>query len=357
LPLSTSIKFVVIAFLSIVILLSIFLNSRSIFANGQQTTSSSSSSQGKVFVMYAASLVKTFEDSLGPSFHNKTGYKYTGEARGAIQIANMIIDEQRTPDVFVAAGTVPIMKLMMNNGNNNPDAGSIQPPHSLLAQWLVKFASAEMVIAYSPNSHYHVDLDKAKRGEIPWYHVLSEPGFKFGRTDPELDPKGYYMIIAAKLSNLYYHDPTIEQKILGNDDRNPKQLFPEETLRTTLEIGQLDAIAAYKHEAVARSLPYITLPPQINLANPTYFDFYKRSSYTLQHTGQTIYGEPIYFAVTIPRTVKNSDGAISFVKFLLSADGQHILQSQGLNYIRKPAIEGNIDKIAPAIRNIMTLAA
>jgi molybdate/tungstate transport system substrate-binding protein len=124
-----------------------------------------------------------------------------------------------------------------------------------------------------------------------------------------------------------------------------------------LEIGQLDAIAAYKHEAVARSLPYITLPPQINLANPTYFDFYKRSSYTLQHTGQTIYGEPIYFAVTIPRTVKNSDGAISFVKFLLSADGQHILQSQGLNYIRKPAIEGNIDKIPPAIRNIMTLAA
>jgi molybdate/tungstate transport system substrate-binding protein len=356
LPLSTSIKFVVIAFLSIVILLSIFLNSRSIFANGQQTTSYSSSSQGKVFVMYAASLVKTFEDILGPSFQNKTGYKYTGEARGSVQIANMITDGQRTPDVFVAAGTVPIMKLMMNNGNNNPDAGSIQPPHSLLAQWLVKFASAEMVIAYSPNSHYHVDLDKAKRGEIPWYHVLSEPGFKFGRTDPELDPKGYYMIIAAKLSNLYYHDPTIEQKILGNDDRNPKQLFPEETLRTTLEIGQLDAIAAYKHEAVARSLPYITLPPQINLANPTYFDFYKRSSYTLQHTGQTIYGEPIYFAVTIPRTVKNSDGAISFVKFLLSADGQHILQSQGLNHIQKPIFEGNMDKIPSAIRNIMTLA-
>jgi molybdate/tungstate transport system substrate-binding protein len=356
LPLSTSIKFVVIAFLSIVILLSIFLNSRSIFANGQQTTSYSSSSQGKVFVMYAASLVKTFEDILGPSFQNKTGYKYTGEARGSVQIANMITDGQRTPDVFVAAGTVPIMKLMMNNGNNNPDAGSIQPPHSLLAQWLVKFASAEMVIAYSPNSHYHVDLDKAKRGEIPWYHVLSEPGFKFGRTDPELDPKGYYMIIAAKLSNLYYHDPTIKQKILGDDDRNPKQVFAEETLITTLETGQLDAIAAYKHEAIPKGLPYITLPPQINLANPTYSDFYKRASYTLQHTGQTIYGESVYFAVTIPRTVKNSDGAISFVKFLLSADGQHILQSQGLNHIQKPIFEGNMDKIPSAIRNIMTLA-
>ena len=298
---------------------------------------------------------------LGPSFQNKTGYKYTGEARGSVQIANMIIDGQRTPDVFVSAGTIPIMKLMMNNSNNNSHAGSSsQPlPHPLLAQWLVKFASAEMVIAYSPNSHFHLDLDKVKRGEIPWYHVLSEPGFKFGRTDPELDPKGYYMIIAAKLSNLYYHDPTIEQKILGNDDRNPKQLFPEETLRTILETGQLDAIASYKHEAIARGLSYITLPPQINLANPAYADFYKRGSYTLQqHTGQTIYGEPVYFAVTIPRTVKNSDEAISFVKFLLSStDGQHILQSQGLDYLQKPVFEGNIDKIPSAIRNITTLTA
>ena len=232
-----SIKILISVVLYFVILFSILLNNWSIVANGQQTTSSG---QGKVFVMYAASLVKTFEDSIGPSFHNKTGYTYTGEARGSVQVANMIIDGQRTPDVFVSAGTVPIKKLMMNNSSNSY-AGS--HPHSPLAQWLVKFASAEMVIAYSPNSHFRVDLDKAKRGEIPWYHVLSEPGFKFGRTDPELDPKGYYMIILAKLSNSYYHDPTIQPKILG-EDRNPKQLFPEETLRTTLETGQLDAIAA-----------------------------------------------------------------------------------------------------------------
>jgi molybdate/tungstate transport system substrate-binding protein len=339
LPFSVTIRLSVTLFLSILILFSIFLNRWSIAVNVEQIDSFS---QGKVFVMYAASLVKTFEDSLGPSFQNKTGYTYTGEARGSVQITNMIIDGQRTPDIFVSAGTIPIKKLMMSS-SNNLDAGS--HPHSL-AQWLVKFASAELVIAYSPNSHFRVDLDKARRAEIPWYQLLSEPGFKFGRTDPELDPKGYYMIILAKLSRLYYHDPTIQQKILG-EDRNPKQLFPEETLRTTLETGQLDAIAAYKHEAIARGLPYITLPPQINLADPTYSDFYKKGSYTL-HTGQTIYGEPVYFALTIPTTVKNSEGAISFVKFLLSAAGQHILQSQGLKYILKPVIEWKTDKILSA---------
>jgi molybdate/tungstate transport system substrate-binding protein len=64
------------------------------------------------------------------------------------------------------------------------------------------------------------------------------------------------------------------------DDRYTKQIFPEEILKTILQQSQLDAVAAYKHEAVAKGLPYITLPPQINLADPTFIDFYKKGSYT-----------------------------------------------------------------------------
>ena len=68
--------------------------------------------QGKeVFVMYAGSLVKIFETSLGPSFQNQTGYTYVGEGKGSVQIANLMMDGFRNPDVFVSAGTIPIMKL------------------------------------------------------------------------------------------------------------------------------------------------------------------------------------------------------------------------------------------------------
>jgi len=341
----TPVKFIPFVILAFVITLSAPINNtRSVISNDQQA----SQNQGKVFVMYAASLLKTFENNLGPSFEKKTGYTYTGEGRGSVQVANMIIDGQRKPDVFVSAGTIPIMKLMNNTDNNN---GGAKAP---LAQWLVKFASAEMVIAYSPNSsRFYNELEKAMIGQIPWYQVLSEPGFKFGRTDPELDPKGYYMVIAAKLANIYYKDQNIIQRILGQD-RNPKQIFPEETLTTTLETGQLDAIAAYKHEAIAKGLSYITLPTQINLANPTYSDLYKKASYTLD-TGQTVYGEPIYFSVSIPEaTVNNLSGAISFVRFLLSTDGEHILQSQGLDYI-KPTIEGKVDKMPFPLRSIIMI--
>jgi len=68
--------------------------------------------------------------------------------------------------------------------------------------------------------------------------------------------------------------------------------------------------------------------------------------------GQAVFGEPIYFSFTIPETVKNLDGAISFVNFLLSAKSEHILESQGLNSI-KPVIEGKTDKAPSSIRNMI----
>jgi molybdate/tungstate transport system substrate-binding protein len=247
-----------------------------------------------------------------------------------------MLDGLRRPDVFVSAGTIPVMKLM-----NDTDP---------LADWLVKFGAAEMVVAYSPNSRFFNGLEKARTGEIPWYQVLSNPDLKFGRTDPELDPKGYYMIIAAELANKYYNDSGIKQRLLG-EDRNPTQIFPEETLKTILEQGQLDAVAAYKHEAVARGLPYITLPPEINLADPKFSNFYGTASYTLDNgEGQTVFGEPIYFSFTIPNTVKNLEGATSFATFILSPAGADILEDQGLNIIQ-PVIEGNVSSVPSGIKN------
>jgi len=253
----------------------------------------------------------------------------------------MIIDGLRKPDLFVSAGTIPIKKLI--NNTSTP-----------FAEWLVKFASAEMVISYSSNSRFYNDLEQARTGHISWHEVLAKPGFKFGRTDPELDPKGYYMIITAKLANLYYNDSGIKQKILG-DDRNAKQIFPEEILKTILEQGQLDAVASYKHEAIARGFPYITLPDQINLGDPAFTDFYRKASYIIESDesdDQTVFGEPIYFSFTIPTTVKNLNGAISFGDFILSANGKSILQEEGLNPI-KPIPEGNTAKVPSSLRSMI----
>ncbi len=291
-------------------------------------------SGGKVFVMYAGSFLKIFEKAFGPAFQNDTNYNYVGEGKGSVQIANMIIEGFRSPDIFISA-TIPIDKLI----DNNPS----------FAQWLMKFASAEMVIEYSPNSRFYHDLEKARTGEIPWYKVISEKGFKFGRTNPDLNPKGYNAIFMAKLSNIYYNISDIKQSILG-EDRNLKQIFPEETLNTVLESGQVDAIAAYKHEAISRGLPYIQLPSQINLGDPKFSIFYNKTSYAFSNSDHKIVrGGPVYFAVTIPNTSKNINGSTSFVNFLLSNKGKHILENQGLDYLKKPLIEGKINKVPSRI--------
>ena len=152
-----------------------------------------------------------FLNEIGTAFQNQTGFTFQGESKGSVQIANMMLDGFRMPEVFVSEGTIPIIKLANNN----------QP----LVHWWSKFASAELVITYSLNGRFHTEIDLAKGGKIPWYKVLSKKDFKLRRTNP----KGYNAIISAKLSNIYYNDSTIKQRILG-DDRNLKQIFPEETL-------------------------------------------------------------------------------------------------------------------------------
>jgi ABC-type molybdate transport system substrate-binding protein len=289
-----------------------------------------------VYVMYAGSLVNIFENEIKLAFQNLTGYNFIGEGKGSVQISNMILDGFRKPDIFVSADTTPIERLIN---------------HSLpLANWLVKFGSAELVIAYNPQSPFTSDLVKASNGKISWYKVLEKEGLKFGRTDPELDPKGYYTIIAAKLANIYYNDSTIKDKILG-EDRNKEQIFPEEILKSILDSGQIDATAAYKHEAIAKGLPYITLPDQINLSEPNYTNFYNKIYYKLG-TGETISGNPIFFSFTIPNTVENIEGAMSFVKFLLSENGKKILEKVGLSPI-EPILQGDTHQMKSEIFSLI----
>ena len=289
-----------------------------------------------VYVMYAGSLVNIFENEIKLAFQNLTGYNFIGEGKGSVQISNMILDGFRKPDIFVSADTTPIERLIN---------------HSLpLANWLVKFGSAELVIAYNPQSPFAPELLKASNGEIPWYKILEKEGLKFGRTDPELDPKGYYTIITAKLANIYYNDSTIKDKILG-EDRNKEQILPEEILKSILDSGQIDATAAYKHEAIAKGLPYITLPDQINLSEPNYTNFYNKIYYKLG-TGETISGNPIFFSFTIPNTVENIEGAMSFVKFLLSENGKKILEKVGLSPI-EPILQGDIHQMKSEIFSLI----
>jgi molybdate/tungstate transport system substrate-binding protein len=303
--------------------------------NGQGI-STRTTEAGDVNVIYAGSLISIMETKIGPAFSH-LGYDYRGEGHGSIQDANMIIDGQRFPDVFISVGEKPITKLIENNPS--------------LAKWYIGFASDELVIAYNPMSQFAADFEKVKSGAVPWYQVLANPGIRFLRSDPLLDPKGCYTVIATKLAGILYHNSNLSSSILKGE-RNQDQVRPEELLLTLLETGEADAVPAYKHEAIERGFPFISLPPQINLGYPAFASYYKQASCTQLH-GTLNFGKPIVFDVTIPNSARNTEGAIQFVKFLFSDQIKKIFRNEGFSLL--PPIAGGNKTAIPEEISVLAI--
>jgi molybdate/tungstate transport system substrate-binding protein len=285
-------------------------------------------------VLYAGSLVAFMENGLGPMFSRATGIAFEGRGGGSVALAHMILDRVQTPDVFISA---------------DPDVNSLllHPPSEPSAPWFFVLARTTMVIAYNPHSRFAADLGGATAGTRPWYDILSSPGFRLGRTDPRLDPKGYRTILLFRLAERFYHRPGLEAQILGGAE-NPAQIFPEETLVGRLESGQLDAGVFYRIEAVEQQAPFVDLPDEINLGNPAMRHAYAEATYT-DRSGTRHRGNPILYTVTIPSTARNLPGAIRFLQFLYSPSGRAALEEHGLLFA--PALLGG-DKgaVPPALR-------
>jgi molybdate/tungstate transport system substrate-binding protein len=284
--------------------------------SGSSTSAPTLAPKGTVSVAYAASLSNIFENVVKPAFDQSTGYTYQGEAKGSSALVNEIKGKLSFPDVFVNANP-KLNAQLMGTANGN------------YASWYMDFARTEMVIGYNPNSKFAADFQAATNGSKQWYQVLEEPGLRLGRTDPLLDPKGVNTIYTLELAAAYYHQPGLVQKILGSDE-NTSQIFPEEELVSRLGAGQLDAGFFYINEVKGPNIPYISLPDQVNLGNPTMASQYATATWTNPKTNAVSKGAPIVYTVTVLNTAKNKAGGIAFANFLLSSQGQSLLQGQGV---------------------------
>lgn len=271
--------------------------------------------RGTVQVLYAGSLINLMENSLGPSFQTATGYNYQGEGKGSVALANEIKDKLRQPDVFISA----------DPSVNDLLAG---PKNGDLADWYLVWGRTPLVIAYNPKSKFAAQLDQARNGTLPWYQVLEQPGFRLGRTDPQLDPKGYRTIWMMDLAEKYYHQTGLRQATLKSD-QNSDQVFPEEELVSRLQSGQLDAGVFYLSEVAQMQLPHITLPDEVNQSNASMASLYSQETYT-DAKGNVFRGSPILYTATIPTTGKNPAGGAALIQYLATAEVRAILQERGL---------------------------
>jgi len=261
-------------------------------------------------VAYAGSMGSMMEGPIKSAAASALGVDMHGRAQGSDALAKLIVGGSINADVFIPVTPGPAMTVLK--------AGK--------AQTAVPIARTEMVIAYSPKSKYaqqFADAASGKRGAMPWYQILQQPGVRFGRTDPMTDPQGRNIIYTLQLAEMYYKQPGLAQKILG-DTLNTAQIFAEPTVEARLQSGELDAASAYKIQPGPFNIPYINLPDAINLGNQSMHDRYQQATLTLGD--KTSHPEAlVYYAAAISGSA-HADKSAAFVRWLSSAGGQAIFR-------------------------------
>jgi molybdate/tungstate transport system substrate-binding protein len=299
--------------------------------------SSGGKASGTANVAYAASLTNLNEKVIGPGFTTAKGIGYSGRAGPSLGLSQEISSGEISPNVFESVGGKPIEAL-------EPKSTS----------WYIQFAASPIVVAYNPSSKYASQFKAIANGSKPisdLFTLMEKPGFKLGRTDPNLDPQGQAFILMLMLAQKQYHLPAdIVNKIIQGtpSSADSPTIFDEAALEPRLQAGQLDAASAYRSQAIQLHLSYITLPTTINFGDPALKDHYATASFNLAD-GTPAMGKPLVVDIT---TIGKTDQAAAdaFVAYVLSPAGLALHKTGGYTLL-KPTAFGNTSAIPASIRS------
>jgi molybdate/tungstate transport system substrate-binding protein len=261
-------------------------------------------------VAYAGSMGSMMEGPVKAAVARSLQIAMHGRAAGSDALAKLIVGGSISPDLFIPVTPSPMMTVIKAG---KATAG-------------VPIARTEMVIAYSPKSKYAPQFAAAaagSHGAMSWWNVLEQSGVRFGRTDPTVDPQGRNIIFTFQLAEKYYNRPGLTQKVLG-PTINTAQIFLEPTVQARLQSGELDAASAYKIQPGPFDLPYISLPPEINLGDDTMSSHYAQASLTLN--GKIFHPEPLVYYAAVLDGSSHKDKATAFLNWFTGNDGQGILR-------------------------------
>jgi molybdate/tungstate transport system substrate-binding protein len=214
------------------------------------------------------------------------------------------------------------------------------------ADWYIIFASNQMCIAYTDQSKFADEINGNN-----WYEILQRDGVTYGRSDPDQDPCGYRTLMVWQLAEKHYNVPGIYDSLYkgAGDLMRPKSV----ELIALLQSGDLDYAFEYSSVALQQNLKYVNLPPEINLSDVDFEDFYAQAEVEIAGAkpGEKILmkGSPIVYAVTIPKNFPRQELAIAWVDFLLSNKGMDIMAANYQTPII-PAKTNDASKLPEALR-------
>ncbi len=272
------------------------------------------------------------------------------ESAGSVATIRKVTDVGKTADVVAVADYSLIPKLMY-------------PEYT---DWHVMFANNKMVLAYTNQSRYANEINQDN-----WYEILRRPDVKFGFSNPNTDPCGYRSQMVCQLAELHYNDSKIFDDLIANntaitgrlenntyiitvpDDISPSQRVSVRdksvTLVTGLEAGGLNYAFEYQSVAKQHGLMFVELPSQIDLSSVDYADTYKKVQ-VVQASGEAATGSPIVYGMTVPKNADHPELGLKFVEFVISSEGQDIMESYGQPPIVPAVGSGNVpEELANAV--------
>ncbi|QLH83375.1 extracellular solute-binding protein [Halosimplex pelagicum] len=232
-------------------------------ADGRGASGAAGDSDGRpVSVLAAGSLQLAFSEGLRAAVDRPVRV----EAHGSVTAARLVAEGKRDPDIVALADTALFDRLVP-------------------ADWHAEFATNALVVAYDGDGEVGRRVGSADR----WFAPLLASDATLGRTDPDLDPLGYRTLFALDLAGEYYDRPGLRDALT---DR--RSVYPETSLLSRFETGDLDAAVVYRSMAEDRGYDYLDLPTEIDLGDPARADTYGAVSYDLP-TGETVRGAPIAY--------------------------------------------------------------
>lgn len=246
---------------------------------------------GPVDVLSAGSLQAVMTDAIGPAFHRATGYTLVDTSAGSSSLAAEIEGKTQVADVFVSAS--PQVDATLEGAANGN-----------WLSWYATFAESPLVLEYYPKSRFAADL-KTK----PWYDVITEKGFRLGRTNPSEDPGGVLAVEALDRAASAEHKPAL-RAIAGDTSTE----YAETALPGEVESGQLDAAFAYLADANSSALPHVPL------------------------TGVALYS---HYTVALVNRAPHTAAAEAFIRYLVGPRGRAALRADHFVVVTPAALSGS----------------
>jgi molybdate/tungstate transport system substrate-binding protein len=262
-------------------------------SSSPSSTSSTSSSKhsGNVDVFSAGSLDTLMTKTVGPAFHKATGYTMVDTSGGSGTLEADIKNKIDVADVFISASPTDTEGLEgASNGN--------------WVSWYADFAASPEVLGYYPKSKFAKDLQT-----MPWYKVITMPGFRLGRTDPSQDPGGVLAAEALTETATAQNLPAL--KTLATETSDEYAEDPEEA---DIQSGQLDASFMYEADAISQGSPFVPL------------------------TGVNLAGD---YTITIVKGAPHMAAAEAFIKFLLGPTGQQEMKADKFVVVSPANVHGS----------------